>query len=851
VKGFRFLHSPRNIFPHLTIRAKLLIAFAGLSVVPVLCVSLYGIYVNVRTTENIAFENLTHDVTTTRGRASNFLANVEGDIRLLLNSTEVEGYIRTAELRGGRDRDTRLRELSAELVAFARTKEIYYQIRVIDDDREEALRIESDDILDSVCHFSIVPPAELRRSGQAYYFLLTENLHRGEIVFSPVELTYRGAQRLPVLSFATPLFGPTKRVGLLIANVFAGNLFKELEAQRNLGMNETVVLVSSDGHYLYNSVERGDWNRLIALGQEDNLQKDYPPSVARMIISGNEGIITGETDKIIAYAPLLPLRGSAPRGELSPGFTASLYIFESVPRANITRDARASAMTFVGFLIVFFGGALGLGLLATRQFTRPISEVRRGADVISRGNYRHRLNVETGDEIEALARQFNVMAASLEAHEREIQEHRSHLEEMVDHRTRELVEQKGKLQAILDNVPSAFVMLDETGRIQTASAAFASITGLILEEVRGKESSDVFRTKGLCQMAGWGAVAGKIEGHIDQTVDESGAEQFLEHITIPIAENGEITAILQIITNITKRKRLEEHLIHSEKLMVTGEMAAIIAHGFRNSLTSIKMILQLQQESKQVGRGSRRSLRVALDSISRMETVVQELLNFARPSPMVFGTADLNTLIDQALALLDPRLKEHRVSVRKSLDLRLPPMTLDAAQVRESIVNLLLNGYQAIESQPPKGGRGKITIATKRVVLQKTLRDYHSPDITQERQGENEGNGREIVLRKGRECVRITITDNGPGIDHATIHRIFDPFFTTKTNGTGLGLPMVKRAVNAHGGVLSVKSSKGKVTTFEIILPLHYDVTMRTGANLTFSEGKDESGTEQTADRRR
>jgi PAS domain S-box-containing protein len=851
MKGLLFLPSLRNIFPRLTIRAKLLIAFVGLSVLPVLCVSLYGIYVNVTTTENIAFVNLTHDVTTTRGRASNFLANVEGDIRLLLNSTDVEGYVRAAENGGKLERDARLRQLSAELLAFARTKGVYYQIRVINDDREEILRIESDDLLDSVTHFSIVPLTALRPQGQTYYFLLTENLHQGEISYSPVELIYHDAQRVPVLSFATPLFGPTKRVGLLIVNVLAANLFKELEAQRNPGMNETVVLVGSDGHYLYNSAERVDWNRLIASRQENNLQKDYPPSVARMIVSGNEGLIVEETDAIIAYAPLLPMQRSAPRAEPSPRFSASLYIFASVPRANITRDARTSAMTFVGFLIVFFGGALGLGLLATRQFTRPISEVRRGADIISRGNYRHRLKVQTGDEIEALARQFNVMAASLETHEREIQEHRSHLEEKVEYRTTQLVEQKGKLQAILDNVPSAFVMLDQFGRIQTASAAFASITGLRLEEVRGMKSSDVFREKGLCQMEGWGSVDGKFENHIDRTVDESGAEQFLEHTTIPIADHGGTTAILQIITNVTKRMRLEEHLIHSEKLMATGAMAAIIAHGFRNSLTSIKMILQLQQESKTLGRGGKRSLRVALDSISRMETVVQEMLNFARPSPMVFGTAELNMLVDQALALLAPRLKEHRASVRKSLDLRLPPMTIDSAQVRESVVNLLLNAYQAIESQPSKGGRGKITITTKRVVLQKTLRDYHSPDMTDERQEEREREGREIILRKGRECARITITDNGPGIDRTTMRRIFDPFFTTKTNGTGLGLPMVKRAVNAHGGVLSVESSKGKGTTFEIILPLHHDVPVRNGGNLSFSEGKDENRTGQTVDRRR
>jgi signal transduction histidine kinase len=324
-------------------------------------------------------------------------------------------------------------------------------------------------------------------------------------------------------------------------------------------------------------------------------------------------------------------------------------------------------------------------------------------------------------------------------------------------------------------------------------------------------------------MEGGTSQGGIVESHIDRTVHESAGEQFLEHTTIPILKNGRTGAILEIITNITKRKRLEEHLIHSEKLMATGEMAAIIAHGFRNSLTSIKMILQLQQESEHLGRSGKRSLRVALDSISRMETVVQELLEFARPSPMVFTRADVNMLVDQALLLLQPRLKEHGIKVRRSLALRLTPMTLDAAQIRESIVNLLLNAYQAIEGHSPTPGKGVIAVATKRLVLQKTMRDYRPPAMTEHRRAGEEGSAGEIVLRKGAECAYITVTDNGPGIERMAIRRIFDPFFTTKANGTGLGLPMVKRAVNGHGGVVFVKSTRGKGTTFEILLPMHFD----------------------------
>jgi PAS domain S-box-containing protein len=821
MKGRHRLSGLRAIFPRLQIRAKLLIAFIGLSVLPVLLVGLYAISENIKATERNALENLAHDVRTTRGRASNFLSNIEGDLRVLLNSTDVERYVNAVTTGTARVRATRLQQLSDELLAFARTKRLYYQIRVVSEDGEEALRVESNNILDSIPHFSSIPPDRLRHSGETYYFLLAKNLHQGEIVFAPVELGYRGDQRLPVLSFATPLFGASGRVGLLIVNVFAGGLFNELEAQRNPWINEKVVLVSSDGHYLYSSDERGDWNKLIASRQENNLQKDYPPSIAQAILSGREGIITEKTQEIIGYAPLMPVRRPALPERSWSQVTTSLFVFESVPRASITRDARASTMTFAGFLILFFGGALVLGLLATRQFTRPIAELQRGAEIIARGKYRHRLNVKTGDEIETLAHQFNAMAFSLEEHEREILEHRIHLEEMVNHRTRELTEQKKKLQAVLDNVPSAFVMLDGNGRIQTASAAFASITGLSLAEAIGREAEAVFRSVGLCQSADFstGAVPLKVESHIDRLAGDHGSERYLEHMTIPITEDGQRSAVLQIITDVTKRKRLEEHLIRSEKLMATGEMAAIIAHGFRNSLTSIKMILQLQQESKRQEAAGKRSLAVALDSISRMESVVQELLDFARPSPMVFALTELNPLVEQALALVRPRLKTHHISVRETLDQHIPLMMLDARHVRETILNLLVNAFQAIEGAVVK--HGTITVRTRRVVLSRTLREYPAPVMNEALRRPGQVNGQEIVLRKGRECVIVTVADNGSGIDRAVMRRILDPFFTTKTNGTGLGLPMAKRSVNAHGGILLAKSNKGKGATFEIVLPLH------------------------------
>ena len=811
-----------KILPRLSIRSKLVIAFVGLSALPIVFVSVYGLYSNVRTMKRVAMESLTHDVRNIREQTGNFMAGVESDLQVLHNSFLFERYVMDAGRGLARHPKALLAQMEKELVAFARTKRIYYQIRIVDEQRDELLRIECAGILDSSLLWSAVPPEALHHGDESYYFVLTENLAAGQIAFSPAELVYRGETRVPVISFAMPLYRTGGHTGILIANVFARDLFQEMQTERTLGIDEKVVLVAGDGHYLYNSDQQGQWNKLIATREEDNLQKDYPPAIAEMIASGDEGTITEVIGDIIEHTPLFPLRPGMQPGQGAPTFTGQLFVFESVPRAAITRDARSFAVTFLGFLILFLAGAIVLGLLATRQFTRPISELRHGAAILSSGNYGERLRIQTGDEIEELAKQFNVMAASLEAHELEIQQHRTHLQQMVEHRTKELVDEKEKLQAILDNVASALVLLDKNFRIQTASAAFASITGLRQEDVLGQDSRVVLRNNGICKATPppGGVTPEKVESHVDRSLDASGGERYIEHITVPIRKNGDVALLLQIITDITRRKRLEQNLIESEKLMATGEMSAIIAHGFHNSLTSIKMILQLQRESKQLGRSARKSLGVALDSIYRMETMVQELLNFARPSPMEFRSESLNNLVNDSLALVQPSIAQHRIELKKTLDAGLPPMLLDTPHMKEAIVNVLLNAVQADESKETKPGIGLLSVSTKKVVLARTLRDIGFRDAREREPDDQPLTGPEITLRKGTECAVVSIADSGPGIDRALLPRIFDPFFTTKTNGTGLGLPMVKRTVNAHNGIILVKTMKGKGATFEILLPL-------------------------------
>ncbi len=183
-------------------------------------------------------------------------------------------------------------------------------------------------------------------------------------------------------------------------------------------------------------------------------------------------------------------------------------------------------------------------------------------------------------------------------------------------------------------------------------------------------------------------------------------------------EDGQLTSILEIITDVTRRQKFEEHAVRTERLMAVGEMSAFIAHEIRNALTSIKMILQLQRESANSRRMDRKSLEVALDSIYHLEGVVTGLLNFARPRPFVFRQASLNAVVSTAVAFVRPHFSSKRISLQQKLDPVLPTMTLDVTHLREALVNFLLNAIQALD------GRGEISVRTSTKTLRETLREF-------------------------------------------------------------------------------------------------------------------------------
>jgi signal transduction histidine kinase len=225
--------------------------------------------------------------------------------------------------------------------------------------------------------------------------------------------------------------------------------------------------------------------------------------------------------------------------------------------------------------------------------------------------------------------------------------------------------------------------------------------------------------------------------------------------------------------------RAQDQLVHRERLAALGELAAIVAHEVRNPLGVIFNSLGSLRRMVQPSGNAKMLLGIVGEEAERLNRIVGDLLDFARPSPPALRPEPLDRVIDDALGAALAR-GAGRVAVAREIAPDLPAVPMDVRLVRQALLNLTLNAVQAM----PGGG---------------TL---------------------SVRARLDGAAARVEIADTGPGIADEVRHRIFEPFFTTKATGSGLGLAVVKRIVDDHRGALEVRSAPGEGTTFVLRLPL-------------------------------
>jgi signal transduction histidine kinase/putative methionine-R-sulfoxide reductase with GAF domain len=228
-------------------------------------------------------------------------------------------------------------------------------------------------------------------------------------------------------------------------------------------------------------------------------------------------------------------------------------------------------------------------------------------------------------------------------------------------------------------------------------------------------------------------------------------------------------------------RKTEAQLIRSEKLAALGQLAAGIAHEIRNPLTSINILIHSLREKPSDEEHHREDLRVIEGEIHRINEIVDQFLRFAKPAPPLLQEADVLSLFEETLQLLKPQIEKQRISVQKEFH-SLPPTVLDREQMKQVILNLLLNALQAM----PGGGRLRLS-------------------------GQ--------VLEDNR-WIQLSIQDTGVGIPPEDMNKLFDPFFSTKEGGVGLGLSIAHRIIDQHRGKIQMESTPGQGTLFTLWLPI-------------------------------
>jgi hypothetical protein len=239
--------------------------------------------------------------------------------------------------------------------------------------------------------------------------------------------------------------------------------------------------------------------------------------------------------------------------------------------------------------------------------------------------------------------------------------------------------------------------------------------------------------------------------------------------------------IQQLEENRTELERLHQmEMARAEHLATIGELAAGLAHEIRNPLAGIAGVVEVMGRELPKESSSRAVLPEVQGEIHHIQTILNDLLAYARPRPPDFHPADLNATVEQAVFLARQQVRSKPIEIVFVPNKNLPRVVHDPVQIQQVVLNLILNGIQAIP------GQGKI----------------------------------EVTLRAERgEFAVVRITDTGKGIAKESLPKIFKPFFTTRKEGTGLGLPLAKGIVESHQGRIEVRSELGHGSQFEVWLP--------------------------------
>ncbi|MFC1502472.1 nitrogen regulation protein NR(II) [bacterium] len=379
-------------------------------------------------------------------------------------------------------------------------------------------------------------------------------------------------------------------------------------------------------------------------------------------------------------------------------------------------------------------------------------------------------------------------------------------------RSEKLREFSEKFRLLFDSTSEGVFQSDLEGNILFMNRAGANILGFIDQDQlikSGFKTVDIYtspkeRTYLLDRLM-------KNEGVNNRVVDvkrKDGKHVHLEFTAHALHDKeGKFYGVEGIFRDVTDRIHLEEEIkgysvdlekkvhekteeiltlelerIQLEKLAALGRMGASIVHEIRNPLSSIKMGLTTVMKRADLVEKDYRCLELAAGEVSNLERILRDLLDFSKPQSLQFKEQDVNKVLDTVLNQMDEDLKQSKISLQRELCQTLPFVRVDMDRLSQVFINIVLNAKQAM----PEGGTLRVSTA----------------------------------LDTAKRIISIDIADSGIGMNQETLEKIVNPFFSTREEGTGLGLTISEKIVDAHGGKIHIKSKLHQGTSISIELPV-------------------------------
>ncbi|MCK5706629.1 MAG: PAS domain S-box protein [Candidatus Aureabacteria bacterium] len=401
--------------------------------------------------------------------------------------------------------------------------------------------------------------------------------------------------------------------------------------------------------------------------------------------------------------------------------------------------------------------------------------------------------------------QFNRQTEGLTLAYESLQKRASKIDKELEKKNIQLKDAIRYLDSLVRSMQSGLIALDGSQCIETINPVASSLFGIKEREAIGKPIGELFILEPLLPFVDQiikGMPVKTEEVLIKLYNDKNNDMTLVEISASPIMSKKELKGILIIIRDLTEIKELRERVIRNENLADLGQMAVTVAHEIRNPLGGVEGFAALLRKDLKDDIKKRELADKILVGTRELNSFITNLLDFSRPLKVVKKKENIIDIVNKAIIYSEqyPKNVQNKIRVKKVFKDNIIHL-LDGHLLFRLLLNIVINAYEAME--------GKGTCEIRIELLDKIVKNKKA-DLSI----------KSINYRENNPFALITVKDTGPGIEKDLLKEIFRPFITSKNFGTGLGLPMVQKIMEALNGRIDVVSNKNKGTKFLIYVPL-------------------------------